>query len=30
MPTWARLWVSMLITASMMTLAYGLYSLSFG
>ena len=30
MPTWARLWVSMLITASTITLAYGLYSLSFG
>ena len=30
MPTWACLWVSMLITASTITLAYGLYSLSFG
>ena len=30
MPTWAQLWVSMLITASTITLVYGLYSLSFG
>jgi hypothetical protein len=30
MPTWARLWVSMLITFSMFALVYGLYSLSFG
>jgi hypothetical protein len=30
MPTWAQLFVSMLITASTITLVYGLYSLSFG
>ena len=30
MPTWAQLFVSMLITASTITLAYALYSLSFG
>ena len=30
MPTWAQLCISMLITASTITLAYGLYSLSFG
>ena len=30
MPTWAQLWVSMLIRASTITLVYGLYSLSFG
>jgi hypothetical protein len=30
MPNWARLWVSMLIMASTITLVYGLYSLSFG
>jgi hypothetical protein len=30
MPTWARLWVSMLITFSMFAVVYGLYSLSFG
>ena len=30
MPTWAQLFVSMLITASSITLVYGLYSLSFG
>jgi hypothetical protein len=30
MPTWARLWGSMLITFSMFALVYGLYSLSFG
>ena len=29
-PTWAQLFVSMLITASTITLVYGLYSLSFG
>ena len=30
MPTWAQLCISMLITASTITLVYGLYSLSFG
>ena len=30
MPTWARLWASMLITFSMFAVVYGLYSLSFG
>ena len=30
MPTWAQLFVSMLITASTITLVYALYSLSFG
>ena len=30
MPTWTQLFVSMLITASTITLVYGLYSLSFG
>jgi hypothetical protein len=30
MPTWAQLWVSMLITESTITLVYGLYSLSLG
>jgi hypothetical protein len=30
MPTWAWLWVSMLIAFSTFTLVYGLYSLSFG
>jgi hypothetical protein len=29
MPTWAQLFVSMLITASTITIVYGLYSLSF-
>jgi hypothetical protein len=30
MPTWAQLCISMLITASTITLVYGLYSLSLG
>jgi hypothetical protein len=30
MPTWTQLFVSMLITASTITLVYALYSLSFG
>jgi hypothetical protein len=30
MPTWAQLFVSMLITFSTITLVYGLYSLLFG
>jgi hypothetical protein len=30
MPTWAQLWVSIVITVSTFTLVYGLYSLSFG
>jgi hypothetical protein len=30
MPTWAQFFVSMLITASTITLVYALYSLSFG
>ena len=30
MPTWAQLWVSVMITLSTFALVYGLYSLSFG
>jgi hypothetical protein len=30
MPTWAQLWVSIVITVSTFTLVYGLYLLSFG